>query len=107
MHGEYSPVNVLSERTPSVAQHVYSLSAEHCFRLYVITQYRTNASEIAHLVRIVCSGLKSVSEKRKGVSAEFDNFINLSSPTDLTRPTWPSHHDLLNHDTDWRMFFAV
>ena len=25
---------------------------------YAITQYRTNASEIAHLVRIVCSGLK-------------------------------------------------
>ena len=24
---------------------------------YAITQYRTNASEIAHLVRIVCSGL--------------------------------------------------
>ena len=26
---------------------------------YAITQYRTNASEIAHLVRIVCSGLNS------------------------------------------------
>ena len=26
---------------------------------YAITQYRTNASEIAHLVRIVCSGLKA------------------------------------------------
>ena len=24
---------------------------------YAITQYRTNASEIAHLVRIMCSGL--------------------------------------------------
>ena len=26
---------------------------------YVKTQYRTNASEIAHFVRIVCSGLKT------------------------------------------------
>ena len=26
---------------------------------YAITQYRTNASEIAHLVRIVCSGLNA------------------------------------------------
>ena len=26
---------------------------------YAITQYRTNVSEIAHLVRIVCSGLNS------------------------------------------------
>ena len=26
---------------------------------YAITQYRTNASEVAHLVRIVCSGLNS------------------------------------------------
>ena len=28
---------------------------------YAITQYRTNASEIAHLVRVVCSGLNTLS----------------------------------------------
>ena len=27
---------------------------------YAITQYRTNASEVAHLVRIVCSGLNAL-----------------------------------------------
>ena len=37
---------------PSVAQCVYSLSAEY-FSDYAITQFRTNASEIAHSVRIV------------------------------------------------------
>ena len=31
---------------------------------YAITQYRTNASEIAHLVRIVCSGLNSIVTKQ-------------------------------------------
>ena len=36
----------------SVAQYVYSLSAEH-FLDYAKTQSRTNASEIAHFVRIV------------------------------------------------------
>ena len=37
---------------PSVAQYVYSLSAEH-FSDYAKTHSRTNASEIAHFVRIV------------------------------------------------------
>ena len=37
---------------PSVAQYVYSLSAEQ-FSDYAKTQSRTNASEIAHFVRIV------------------------------------------------------
>ena len=36
----------------SVAQYVYSLSL-NIVSDYAITQYRTNASEIAHLVRIV------------------------------------------------------
>ena len=42
----------------SVAQYVYS----HQLNIvsdYAITQYRTNASDIAHLVRIVCSGLNT------------------------------------------------
>ena len=32
---------------------------------YAITQYRTNASDIAHLVRIVCSGLNAEQKSRK------------------------------------------
>ena len=97
----------------SVAQYVYSLPAEHCFRLrnnaisdervrdcalsthsvfrplvwlstcipyqlnivsdYAITQYRTNASDIAHLVRIVCSGLKAYFLLGLVLSLNFEN----------------------------------
>ena len=46
----------------SVAQYVYSLSAEHCFRLRNNAISDERRSDIAHLVRIVCSGLYGTSE---------------------------------------------
>ena len=38
---------------------------------YAITQYGTNASDIAHLVRIVCSGLNN---------AQWGNIVNVNTP---------------------------
>ena len=48
---------------------------------YAITQYRTNASEIAHLVHIVCSGLKCLVLTRHWhiiLSASSQNIKNMT-----------------------------
>ena len=47
----------------SVAQYVYHYQL-NIVSDYAITQYRTNASEIAHLVRAVCSGLNSAGARQ-------------------------------------------
>ena len=52
---------------------------------YAITQYRMNASEIAHLVRIVCSGLKPRILDSQPNSIAFVRVVSVRPPLPTTR----------------------
>ena len=55
---------------------------------YAITQYRTNASDIAHLVRIVCSGLNfwklvGGAQREKDAQGTIKNLLDTDFISDL------------------------